>query len=215
LSNRNDAQDDGSGRRRRKEARPAEIVEAARAVFVERGFGDAKVDEIARRAGASKGTVYLYYPTKEALFEAVMRTNVLSIIEGAGAVMAASDLPAPAQMRFLLTTLYRELIGTDRRRLIHLVIAEGPRFPSVLEFYHREVIERGKAIMTAVIERGIARGEFRATGIERHPKIVIGPALAAGLYLNLFNASDPLDLESYAETHIAGVLRMLGAEEGA
>jgi AcrR family transcriptional regulator len=201
-------------RKRRKDARPSEIVEAARLEFVESGFGAAKVEAIAARAGVSKGTVYLYFPTKEALFEAVMRANVLTVIDGAAAMLGVeSDTPAPVQLRFLLETMYRELVGTDRRKLMHLVIAEGRHFPQLLQFYHREVVSRGMEIVRALVERGAARGEFVPHGMERHPKLIISPALMAALYCNLFGDQDNLDLDDYAQTHIAAVMRALGATE--
>jgi AcrR family transcriptional regulator len=201
-------------RRRRKEARPDEIVEAARAVFVERGFAAAKVDEIARRAGASKGTVYLYFPTKEALFEAVMRVNVLSVIEASAAAILADEItPAPAQLRMVLDTFYREFVGTDRKKLMHLMIAEGQHFPALLDFYHRDVVSRGMFLLTQLIERGKERGEFDPRGIERYPKLVLGPALMAALYCNLFGERDQVDLDDYARVHIASVMRALGVEE--
>jgi AcrR family transcriptional regulator len=173
------------------------------------------MEEIAERAGVSKGTLYLYFPTKEALFEEVMRANVLSVIEAAAAALGADgDMPAPVQLRFLLERMYRDLVGTERRRLLHLMIAEGPHFPAIAEFYHREVISRGMALLRMLIERGVARGEFTAHGLDEQPMIVIAPALLAGLYTHLFAEREPIDLESYCRTHVAAVLRMLGADEG-
>jgi AcrR family transcriptional regulator len=202
-------------RKRRKEARPDEIIEAARAVFVERGFAAAKVDEIARRAGASKGTVYLYFPTKEALFEAVMRVNVLSVIEGAATAINADDtMPAPLQLRLVLETFYREFVGTDRKKLMHLMIAEGPHFPALIDFYHRDVVGRGMFLLSQLIERGVSRGEFRPPeGLTRYPKLILGPAMLAALYGSLFGHRDPLDIEDYAKVHIASVMRILGVPE--
>ena len=200
-------------RRRRKEARPAELIEAARATFVENGFAATKVEAIARRAGVSKGTVYLYFPTKEALFEAVVRETVVPVLDTAAAFLAADrETPAAAQLRFLLTTMYRELVGTDRNRLLHLIVAEGPRFPWLSEFYHREVVSRGKALLRAILARGAERGEFTLHGLNHHPEIVIGPAMIAAFYILLFADYDPLDLDSYCETHIAALLRALGAK---
>jgi len=182
---------------------------------VDRGFAAAKVDDIARRAGASKGTVYLYFPTKEALFEAVMRVNVLSVIEGAAAAIDADDsVPAPRQLRLVMETFYSEFVATDRKRLMHLMIAEGPHFPSVLDFYHREVVSRGMFILTHLIERGTRRGEFTPHGMERHPKLIMGPALMAAIYGTLFENRAPIDLEDYAQCHIASVMRALGVREG-
>lgn len=199
-------------RRRRKEARPDEIIAAARAVFVERGFAAARVDEIARRAGASKGTVYLYFPTKEALFEAVMRVAVLSVIEATGRrIETEADTPAPDQLRMLLETFYREFVGTDGKRLMHLIIAEGPHFPALIDFYHREVVNRGMGLIVQLVERGIARGEFHPpAGLERYPKLILGPALMAAIYGSLFGARAPLDVEDYARIHTECVMRMLG-----
>jgi len=202
-------------KRRRKEARPDEIIEAAREVFLTRGFANAKVDEIARRAGASKGTVYLYFPTKEALFEAVMRVNVLSVIEGAAAAINADDaMPALIQLRLVMETFYREFVATDRKRLMHLMIAEGPHFPSLLDFYHREVVSRGMLLLTQLIERGMRRGEFHPpSGLERYPKMILGPALMAALYGSLFGERDRIDLDDYARVHVASVMRILGVSD--
>lgn len=203
-------------RRRRKEARPNEIVEAARATFVEHGFAATRVEAIARRAGVSKGTVYLYFPTKEALFEAVVRENVLPVLDRAAAMLAAdTETPAPAQLRFLLETMYRELVGTERKRLLHLIVAEGPRFPWLSEFYHREFISRGTALMRGVIERGVARGEFVSNGLDRFPKIVVAPAIVAALYTILFAEHEPLDLDAYREVHLGAVLRALESPSAA
>lgn len=202
--------------RRRKEARPDEILAAARAVFVECGFAAARVEEIAAKAGASKGTVYLYFPTKEALFEAVMQADVLPIIEQAHAMLSADPVtPAPEQLRYVLDTFYRELVATDRRRLLHLMIAEGPRFPWLSEFYHRTFVSKGSALIAALIRRGVERGEFTANGLDEFPKIVVGPAILAALYCILFAQHKPLELERYKEVHLGAVLRALGvAEEG-
>jgi len=202
-------------RRRRKEARPDEIIEAARAVFVERGFAAARVDEIARKAGASKGTVYLYFPTKEALFEAVMRVNVVSVIEASAAAgQGDHDFPAPVELRMVMETFYREFVATDRKKLMHLMIAEGPHFPALVDFYHREVVSRGMMLLTQLIEKGIRRGEFHPPpGLERYPKLILGPALLAALYGSLFGERDQLDVADYAQVHIACVMRMLGVKE--
>ncbi|MFN3388929.1 MAG: TetR/AcrR family transcriptional regulator [Allosphingosinicella sp.] len=199
-------------RRRRKEARPSEIVEAARATFVEHGFAATRVEEIARRAGVSKGTVYLYFPTKEALFEAVVRENVLPVLDRAATMLAAdTETPAPVQLRFLLETMYRELVGTERKRLLHLIVAEGPRFPWLSEFYHREFVSRGMALLRTVIERGAARGELAPNGLDRFPKIIVAPAILAALYAILFGPHEPLDLDAYCEAHLQAVLKALDA----
>ncbi len=199
-------------RRRRKEARPGEIVDAARDEFVAKGFSEARIDDIAARAGVSKGLVYVYFPSKEALFEAVIRSAVLPIIDQAAALIAADQTtPAPDQLRMAIGTFYRELVGTDRRRLIHMIIAEGPRFPEMARFYHTEVLSKGKAALRALIERGIARGEFRAGALSRYPEILIGPAMIAAVWKLLFEPYESIDLDAYRDAHIDTMLRALAA----
>jgi AcrR family transcriptional regulator len=200
-------------RRRRKEARPSEIVEAARNCFIAKGFAKTRVEEVARRAGVSKGTVYVYFPSKEALFEAVIRTNVLPVLEQARAMVASDpDIAASTQLKFLVTTFYRELVGTDRKKLLHLIIAEGPNFPWLTEFYYREILSKGLGLFRAIIERGVERGEFRRTALSDFPEILVAPAVIAALFALLFGRTDPAQIERYMEAHLAAALASLGAE---
>jgi len=199
-------------RKRRKEARPAEIVEAARVEFVDKGFSAARIDDIAARAGISKGLVYAYFPGKEALFEAVIRSTVLPVIEGAAALIAAdTQTPAAVQLRMVVTTLYAQLVNTDRRRLLHMVIAEGPRFPEMARFYHAEIISKGRGMLRTLLERGVTRGEFRASALSDYPEIVIAPALVAAVWKLLFEPYEPMDSAAFAEAHLEAMLRALVA----
>ncbi len=199
-------------RRRRKEARPAEILAAARAVFVENGFATAKVEEIARRAGVSKGTVYLYYPTKEALFEEMVRADFLPLIEGlTRLVMDDEQTPAVDQLRLIGETMYREIAATDRRLITHLVIAEGPRFPWLTEFYHREIMSRGKELIRAVLARGEARGEFEAGRLKDYPEILMAPTIVGALFAILFARHSPFDMDAFRAAHIEFALKALVA----
>ena len=123
--------------------------------FLDKGFAATRVEDIARRAGASKGTVYLYFPTKEALFEGVVRINVVPVIEEViRAIEADEATPAMDQLKFIARTMYREMVGTDRRRLLHMIIAEGPHFPWLTEFYHREILSRGIALVEQALGVG-------------------------------------------------------------
>lgn len=199
-------------RRRRKEARPSEIVDAARAEFIDKGFSAARIDDVARRAGVSKGLVYVYFPSKEALFEAVIRSAVAPVIGNLAAMLSADTItPASDQLRMLLSTLYRELVLTERRRLLQLIVAEGPRFPEIARFYYAEVVSRARGIMRTLIERGIARGEFRASTPLDYPEIVAAPALLAAVWKLLFEAYEPVDAERYMAAHLDMVLRGISA----
>ena len=129
-------------RRRRKEARPAEIVAAALAVFSQRGFAATRLEDVADRAGTSKGTIYLYFATKEAQFEAVVRAMISPILDRVDLAVRDSDPGSAELLRHVIETVYREMVASERRQIMRMMIAEAGRFPSLVAFYHREVVGR-------------------------------------------------------------------------
>lgn len=197
-------------RQRRKEARPAEIVEAARICFINNGFGSTRIDDVARGAGVSKGTVYLYFESKEALFEAVVRANLSPVVDSVIAAIEADPHTAAAdQLKFCARTMYREMVGTERRKLMHLVIAEGVRFPQIADFYFKETIAKGQELIRAVIRRGQERGELKANGLDRHPEILMAPTVVAGIFALVFNKLPADQLDDYIEVHLEAATRAL------
>jgi AcrR family transcriptional regulator len=200
---------EGSGRRRRKEARPPEIVRAALEEFAEKGFAAAKLDDVARRARISKGTIYLYFADKEALFDAVVRETLSPILDRVAELGQNPPGRMEDLLRHLIATLYREVVATERRQIIRMLVAESGRFPHLAEFYHREMVSRGKTLLRAVVARGIATGEFRDGPVARHPEVLLGPAIMAALWKMLFDRLEPLDLESFLAAHLDVVLNGL------
>lgn len=196
-----------AGRRRRKETRPAEIAAAALEVFTEKGFAATRLDDVADRAGTAKGTIYLYFATKEALFEAVVRDAFAPLLGQIGSAMAEHVTDSETLLRFVIRTMYRELIGTERREIMRLLIAESVRFPQLVEFYHREGISRGRALLGAVLARGVASGEFRDCPATRQPEVIMGPAVLAGVWKLVFEPVEPMDLDAFADAHLDLVLR--------
>ncbi len=200
-------------RRRRKDERPGEIAAAALKVFAETGFAAARLEDVAERAGTSKGTIYLYYPTKEALFEAVVRDTFAPVLRQSGQAVLNPQMTCEEVLRFVIGTMYREIVGTERREIMRLLIAESGRFPSLVEFYHREVISRGKELMKAVLARGVAAGEFRRLRALEHPEVVMAPVVLASLWTLVFQRVEPLNLEHYIEAHLELVLNALRATD--
>lgn len=192
-----------------KAARMNDILTAALEEFFQQGFAAARLDSIAERAGIGKGTIYLYFDSKEALFEAAVSSVILPVFEKAERFQASAGMSASDMLRMLLTTFYREIIATDRRRLLRLFIAEGPRFPRLLEFYHREVIQRGVGAIRGLIALGIARGEFRASSAMDYPQVIIGPAIIGAIWKLLFEEHEPLDLEGLCNAHLDVILNGL------
>jgi hypothetical protein len=129
------------------------------------------------------------------------------------AIEADPNTPAADQLRFCARTMYREMIGTERRKLMHMIIAEGPRFPALAEFYFRETIAKGQQLICAVIRRGEERGELKANGIDRHPEILMAPTVIAGIFSLVFQAHAPEDLDDYIEVHLAAGMRALEIRE--
>ena len=150
-------------RRRAPDERPHQILEAALATFGEYGLVGARLEDIARRAGIAKGTIYLYFPNKEALFREVVRQTVVARIDRlAHDLDADPDAPAAAQLDACMAQWWSYLHDGPFRTVYRLVVSELHRFPDLVEFYGREVLTRGNRLIGGVIARGVARGEFRA-----------------------------------------------------
>jgi AcrR family transcriptional regulator len=186
-----------------------DILAAALEEFFQQGFAAARLDGIAERAGIGKGTIYLYFDSKEALFEAAVRSIIGPVFERAERFAADPSMAAADMLRGMITTFYREVIATERRRILRLLIAEGPRFPRLLEFYHREVIQRGMAAVRHVLAHGVARGEFRASLPVDYPQVIIGPAIIGAIWMLLFADLQPLDLDGLCKAHIDIILNGL------
>jgi AcrR family transcriptional regulator len=177
------------------------IVDAALAEFSANGFAAARLDDIAAAAGVGKGTIYLHFKDKEALFQELVRTAIVPLVGRLGA-------PPPAQMsarqlfETFIETFMREVYGTPRGDIIRLIVAEGSRFPTLAEFYYREVVSRGMAGMQMLIQYGISRGEVSNPAIIRHPQLVMAPALVALIWHGMFGRFAPLDLKAMFEVHV-------------
>ncbi|MDE5440783.1 TetR family transcriptional regulator [Bradyrhizobium sp. CSA207] len=190
-----------SNRAARAAERRAAIVEAAMEEFITRGFAATRLDDIAKRAGVAKGTIYLHFKDKESMFEELVRTVIVPV------VARLTALPPPTgSVRDLIEAFagnfLKEVIGTKRGDLVRLIVAEGPRFPSVADFYYREVVSRGIGAMRALIELGIARGEIREKELSRYPQLLVAPAMIAVIWQSLFERHAPLDARDMLRVHL-------------
>ncbi len=181
--------------------RRAAILDAALDEFVARGFAATRLDDVAARAGVAKGTIYLHFKDKDALFQELVRTALVPLI----GQMTAPPPPggsARALLERFAETFVREVAGTRRGEIVRLVIAEGARFPALSEFYYHEVVERGLAAVRQILHYGIARGEIVAEGLERFPQLVVAPAMVAVMWHGLFARYAPLDTLAMLRTHL-------------
>jgi AcrR family transcriptional regulator len=200
--------------RRRKEARPQEILDAALTVFAEKGFAAARMDDIASRAGVTKGTIYLYFDSKEAVFKTLVRESIGDTLERVVEAASRFEGSAADLLRLMLRTIGQFMRVSDRIVLPKIVIAEFGNFPELARFYRDEVVEKGLAALGAVISRGTAQGEFRNIAPDHGARLCIAPILLAAVWRTTFAAIDPqpYDLEGLIETHIDVLLRGLAAD---
>ena len=188
-------------RRRRKEARPQELTAAALALFVEKGFAATKLDDVAARAGVSKGTLYLYFDSKEALFKAVIQEGVIPAIEAGEALLAEQDDPA-VLLRAILLGWWERIGNTELGGIPKLMMSEARNFPDVAAFYDQAVIQRGLGLVRVTISRGIERGVFRPVDLDTIGTVLIAPLLHLALWRHSFASCCARDtnVERYLQT---------------
>lgn len=193
-------------RRRRKEARPAEIVEAAFRAFAERGYADSRIEDIAARAGVAKGTVYLYFPDKEALFEAVARSRLQPLVGMVAELASQSQGTTREILRTLIERMHAAVPGSDLEVLIRIILSEGRRFPELVDAYHRESISHATRLLGAVMERGIERGEVRRGAVADLPLVLVAPVIMEVVWRMTFDRCQPVRPTAWLAAHLELVL---------
>jgi AcrR family transcriptional regulator len=209
-----DEEQDGPRWRRRSEARPGEIVQAALDLFVEKGFSSTKMDEIAKRAGVTKGTVYLYFPGKDELFHAVVEEMMGAQMESAERLVAEHTGSTRALVGELIRAWW-SVGGSSRLACMgKLITSEASNFPELARYYMEHVVVRARRIFEAALRRGIARGELRDVHVTDAARLAIAPMVHASIYQRSLMPFDPdgWDMERYLELHIDLFLRGLAKE---
>ena len=176
------------------------ILAAALDEFSSQGFAAARLDDVARRAGVAKGTIYLYFRDKESLFQELIRTMLTPLV-GTIEALGAADLPLAALADHIVELFVREVYETRRKDVVRLMISEGRRFPKLAEFYYREVLARIIAAVRALLTRAAARGDV-APGLVDFPQLIAAPGLIAIIWSGLFERFEPLDVRAMMKTHL-------------
>lgn len=197
-------------RKRRKEARPAEILEAGFREFAEKGFDGTKLDGVAARAGVAKGTLYLYFDSKETLFKAAVHSRIIPVVDRLVRLVDFYPGPTKFLLKMMFKMMYRKLADPDVRTLIKIIIAEGDRFPELAEFYYNEFISKITQVLEKIIKRGIRREELKSGPATKLPQILIAPGLMAAIWQTTFSPYKEIPLEQFLQAHIDLVMNGIG-----
>ncbi|SRR5579871_535883 len=181
------------------------IMAAALEEFSARGFAAARLEDVAQRAGVGKGTIYLHFRDKEALFQELVTTMLVPFIANIEAAPPVG-LPIRAVLERLIDLFVREIYGTERRKLIRLIMTEGPRFPQLAEFHYHHVVKRAIAAMRRLLEAAYRRGELRNDTLVRFPQLVVAPGMMAIVWSGLFDRFAPLDVAALMSAHLDLIL---------
>ena len=188
-------------RQARSAARRDAILAAALAEFSAQGFAAARLDDVAKRAGVAKGTIYLYFRDKESLFQELVRAMLTPLV-GSIEKLQKADVPMPVLADRIVDLFVREIFETSRKDVIRLMLLEGRRFPKLAEFYYREVLSRIIAAMRALLRRAAERGEAPAA-LAEFPQLLAAPGIVAIIWSGLFDRFEPLDVRALLKAHVA------------
>jgi len=195
---------------RRKEDRPREIADAAFEAFAEKGYAATRIDDVAKRAGVSKGLTYLYFKTKEELFKAVIKNVVVQRVDSLIGDVGTSELSSEEFIRGPLLAFMKKVPGSPIAIVIRLLIAEGPRHPDLVEYYYENVVARGLGAIRQFIERGVERGDFREEALALQPHLFFAPMMMSMIWRLIF-ADKPLDTDQLMENQVDMLLTQLKA----
>lgn len=197
-------------RERRKEARPGELLAAALELFVEKGYAATRSEEVARRAGVSKGTLFLYFASKEELFKAVVRENLAGRIPEWEAEFEAYTGSTADMLRYAMQTWWQRVGATPASGITKLMMSEASNFPELAAFYQQEVIQPGQTLIRRILQRGVDRGEFGPLDMEHAVYLVLAPMIFLMSWKHSFGACGcvltPLDPEKYLAQQVDTLL---------
>ncbi|MEJ2273647.1 MAG: TetR/AcrR family transcriptional regulator [Woeseiaceae bacterium] len=195
---------------RRKEDRPQEIADAAFAAFAENGYAATRIDDVARRAGVSKGLTYRYYKTKEDLFKAVVKNVVVRRVDALIGDVETSTLSSEEFIRGPLLSFMKKVPGSPIAIVIRLLVSEGPRHPDLVAYYYENVVERGLGAIRRFIQRGVERGEFRREALDLQPHLFLAPMMLSIIWRLIFS-DRPLDTDDLMESQLDMLLAQFKA----
>jgi AcrR family transcriptional regulator len=197
-------------RRRRKDARPAEIIAAAMQLWGERGFAATRLEDVAAGADIAKGTIYRYFPSKEALFEAALQARIVTTMDRAKKMAQGFDGPTKMMLSRFFETIRTELVDGGSSVFLRVLLSEGHRFPDLVSLYEKVVLSRGMFTVRAILAAGVARGDLRSEAVDFDPRIIMAPAMMLSLWGTVFSTEGLPDMREALDQHVAILVGGLG-----
>lgn len=197
--------------RPRSENRGEEILDAGFQEFADHGFEGARLDRVAKRAGIAKGTIYLYYPSKEKLFETAVTSRIAPVLDSVAAMADMKDLKAEDAFRQFLTLMYGRIAEPEVRTIMRIMISEGERFPELTGFYFKTFLNPMLGVLRKIIDAGIKRGEFRRNAATDHGLALIAPAIMGAMWQMTFAKHKKAPLDGFMAAHLDLVLGSIRA----
>jgi TetR/AcrR family transcriptional regulator len=197
-------------RHRRKNARPAEIIAAAIRLWAERGFAATRLEDVAAGAEIAKGTIYRYFPSKEALFEAALQARVVATMDRAKEMAQGFDGPTKVMLARFFDSIRTELVDGGSSVFLRVLLSEGHRFPEVVSRYEKVVLSRGMSTVRAILAAGVARGDLRPDAVDCDPRIIMAPAMMLSLWGTVFTTEGLPDMRSALDQHVEILICGLG-----
>lgn len=197
-------------RERRKEARPVELLDAALTLFVEKGYAATKVEEVAALAGVSKGTLFLYFATKQDLFKAVIRSNLADHFPAWNQEFDTFQGHTADMLSYAMQSWWERIGNTRASGITKLVTSEGSNFPEVMAFYEAEVMRPGRELFKAILQRGIDRGEFRPMDTDTAIYSLVSTIFFLSMWrhsLSPCDSSSTLNPQVFLQNHVDALIR--------
>ncbi len=200
-------------RRRRKDERPAEIITAAMRLWSERGFAATRLEDVAAEAHIAKGTIYRYFPSKEALFEAAMQARIATTMDRAKEAAQSFDGSSAEMLARFFDTIRAELVDAGSSIFLRVLLSEGQRFPDLVTRYEKVVLSHGMSSVRAILAAGVARGDLRPEAADCDPRLIMAPAIMLSLWSTVFTTEGLPEMKASLDQHVAILIHGLGRRD--
>ena len=196
--------------KRRKEARPEEILDAALELFTVKGFSSTRMVDVAKAAGISKGTLYLYFDSKEAIFRDVVKQRITPQIDEVEAMVEDFEGSQAELLKQLINGWWMSIACTSLSAIPKIVVAESGNFPELASYFTKNVVIRSRNLFSKVISRGMINGEFNLYESEAVARLVVAPLVQATIWMHSLKPyDDESGTQNYLQLHTEFILNSL------